>query len=580
MEIRSSGIKLASGQQSDYTIVVSPACSPSEQYAAEELQEFLKQIAGVRLPILRTPVQGPMLLVGNSPAVGELPVDIDFEALGDEGFVIKTVGPHLVLAGGRPRGTLYACYEFLDKYLGCRWFTPEVSHIPHRDTVDLPHIDYQKIPALEYRDTDYYEACEGQWAARNRLNGHFAHLQEKHGGHITYAGFVHTFNRLVPPEDYFQEHPEYFSEIDGQRTAEQAQLCLTNPDVVEIATDRVHQWLRENPQASIVSVSQNDWYGYCQCDRCQALAEHEGSQAGPILHFVNQIADNIRDEFPDVAVDTLAYQYSRKPPKHVRPRDNVIVRLCSIECCFTHPLASCDSQNNQLFSQDIRQWAEICDRLYVWDYVTDFYHFLVPFPNLHSLQPNVKFFVAHNVRGLFEEGNSSPGGEFAQLRSYLLARCLWDPDCDWEQQMDEFLQAYYGPAAQPIAEYIEMLHQKVAQDDIHLGCCESSNMLATATSAHLTEETISAADRLFDAAEAAVADSMELLARVKAARLPVQFVKIARREEFVPSQLEYRALVNQFTEIARQSGVEHMGLAYDPPDLESWLQSLPPSGGE
>jgi len=251
MEIEPLRIKLASAQQSDYTIVVSPDCSPSEQFAAEELQGFLKQIAGVQLPILQTPVEGPMLLVGNSPAVDELPVDIDFGALGDEGFVIKTVGPNLVLAGGRLRGTLYACYEFLDKYLGCRWFTPEVSHIPHHNTIELPDIDYEKIPALEYRDTDYFEACEGKWAARNRLNGHFSNVREEHGGHITYEGFVHTFNSLVPPEEYFEHHPEYFSEIDGQRTSERAQLCLTNPEVVEIATDRVRQWLRQNPERAL-----------------------------------------------------------------------------------------------------------------------------------------------------------------------------------------------------------------------------------------------------------------------------------------------------------------------------------------
>lgn len=580
METKPPKIKLVSSQQSNYTIVIAPDCSPSEQYAAEELQGFLKQISRAELPILHTPVGGPMILVGNGPAVDELPVDIDFGALGDEGFVIKTVGPNLVLAGGRLRGTLYACYEFLDRFLGCRWFTPEVSHIPDYDTIELPDIDYQKIPALEYRDTDYYDACEGEWAARNRLNGHFANLQQKHGGHITYEGFVHTFNSLVPPEEYFEEHPEYFSEIDGQRTCEQAQLCLTNPDVVEIATDRVRQWLRQNPEASIVSVSQNDSYGYCQCDECQALAEHEGSQAGPMLHFVNQIADNIRDEFPHAAVDTLAYQYSRKPPKHVRPRENVMVRLCSIECCFTHPLASCDSQNNRLFTEDIQQWAEICDRLYVWDYVTDFYHFLVPFPNLHSLQPNIEFFIEHNVKGLFEEGNSSPGGEFAQLRSYLLARCLWDPDCDWEQQMDEFLPAYYGPAAEPIGQYIKMLHQKVAKDNIHLGGCESSKVLAIPTSSHLTEETIMAADKFFDGAEAVVADDPELLLRVRAARLPVQFVKIVRRDEFLPDWLEYQSLVKQFAEVARQCDVQKMGGAYEPPSLESWLQSLPASGGE
>jgi len=303
-------ITLASGGQSDYTIVIDQRCSPSEQHGAEELQMFLEQICGAKLPISYIPVSGPMILVGRSTVLDSLPVEIDFEALGNEGFVIKTVGPYLVLAGGRLRGSMYACYEFLDKYLGCRWFTaggatPAVSRIPRQETIELPDIDYRKVPVLEYREPYYPEAWDGDWAARNRMNSNKARLGKKHGGKIVYKPWCHTFHLLVPPDKYFAEHPEYFSEIDGKR--QPAQLCLTNPEVVNIATESVRQWLRESPEANIVSVSQNDCGGYCQCDKCQALAEYEGSQAGPILHFVNQIADNIKDEFPDVAIDTLAY---------------------------------------------------------------------------------------------------------------------------------------------------------------------------------------------------------------------------------------------------------------------------------
>ena len=151
-----ANITLARGGQSDYTIVIDRHCSPSERHGAEELQMFLAQICGAKLPIARVKVTGPKIVVGRSKALDRLPVDIDFEALGDEGFVIKTVGPHLVLAGGPVRGTMYACYEFLDKYLGCRWFTPEVSRIPRRETIILPDIDYKKIPMLESREPYYF----------------------------------------------------------------------------------------------------------------------------------------------------------------------------------------------------------------------------------------------------------------------------------------------------------------------------------------------------------------------------------------------------------------------------------------
>jgi len=338
-------IMLASGGQSDYTIVIDQRCSPSEQYGAEELQMFLEQICGAKLPIRRInviPVSGPMILVGRSEVLDRLPVDIDFAALGDEGFVIKTVGSDLVLAGGRLRGSMYACYEFLDKYLGCRWFTaegatPAVSRIPRRKTIKLPDIDYQKIPALEYRCTDYREAQDGDWAARNRMNSTFARLEQKHGGKIVWPGkaWVHTFRRLVPA-GYFAEHPEYFAEVDGKRQT--SQLCVTNPEVVKIATETVRMWLGLWPEANIVSVSANDGGGFCGCENCVALTEREGSRAGQVLYLANQIADNIKDEFPDVAISMLAYSPTMIPPKHIRPHSNVIVRYATIHACRSHPL--------------------------------------------------------------------------------------------------------------------------------------------------------------------------------------------------------------------------------------------------
>jgi len=553
-------ITLASGGQSDYTIIIDRDCSPSERHGAQELQMFLEQICGAKLPIARVNVTGPKIFVGSSRALDRLALDIDFEALGDEGFVIQTVGPHLVLAGGRLRGTMYACYEFLDKFLGCRWFTaqgatPAVSRIPHQDTITLPNIDYKKIPILEYRAPYCPEARDGDWAARNRMNTSGAHLDKEHGGTIVYAAYSHTFYSLVPPDKYFKDHPEYFSEINGERVGEKAQLCLTNPDVVRIATETVRGWLRKSPEANIVSVAQNDYTGWCQCDRCQALADEEGSQSGPILHFVNQIADNIKDEFPHVAVITYAYQYSSKPPKHVKPRPNVIVQLCDVKCCFSHPLATCDSAVNAAFRENIEGWSKICNRLYIYDYVTKFAHYIMPFPNLYSLQPNIEFFVDHNVTGIFELGSyTTKGGEFAELRSYLLARSLWDPDCNWQKEMDEFLVAYYGAAGAPIRQYIDMLHEKVQKDNIHADCSWGP-WRAGPNAAYLTEDIINNADKFFDEAEAAVADDPVLLLRVQKDRLPIQYVKIRRFEEFLPAVQEFHAVVEEFARIAHQWGI-------------------------
>ena len=239
------------------------------------------------------------------------------------------------------------------------------------------------------------------------------------------------------------------------------QPCLTDPEVYEKVLGNVRSLLKENPDAKIISVSQNDSHDFglgCQCDNCKAIDEREGTPMGSLLTFVNRIADDIKEDYPDVFVDTLAYRYTRKAPKSIRPRDNVIIRLCSIECCFSHTLDS-DCPRNVAFRKDIEDWAKISKNLFIWDYTTDFLFYVIPFPNLKVLYDNVRFFVDHNVIGLFEQGNGqSQSGEFGELRAYMLAKVMWDPDMPrekFEELVDDFLKGYYGPGWKYVKEYID-----------------------------------------------------------------------------------------------------------------------------
>jgi hypothetical protein len=553
---------IAEDGKSDFRIVISANASPSENHAAAELQHFLKEISGAELPVAAdTEAMGEHeILVGDSEHLRRLNQAIDWQALGNEGFVMRTFGGHLILAGGRLRGSMYAVYSFLEDVLGCRWFTAKVSRIPKMQRVEVGPLNITHVPVLEYREPFWVEGFDADWAARNRMNSSAARLDETRGGKVTYVGFVHTFYPLLPPEKYFKEHPEYYSEINGKRTADHAQLCLTNREVLRLVAEHVKQWLRENPQAQIVSVSQNDWGGWCECANCKALDDREGSHAGTVLNFVNQVAEIVEKEFPNAAVDTLAYQYTRKPPKTIRPRPNVIVRLCSIECCFSHPLAACPE--NRTFKQDLEGWSKVAKRLYVWDYTTNFSHYIMPHPNLRVLKPNIQLYVKNNVRGIFEQGNyqGGGGGEFSTLRAYMLAKFLWNPEYDERQAMREFLEGFYGKAARPIERYIKLMHDKVEKDRIHC------RIFGGATLPHLSMPMIERAKKLFDEAERA-ADNEEIRERVRLARLPIQYVEILHNtpiyrvvgESYKPGRVAGRAaLVRKFFEVAERSGITNI----------------------
>ena len=498
-------------------VVIADRAPVAEQTAAKELADYVQRSAGVTLPVLeaaQAPTGKPLFLVGDSAARRKLAPDVKLDTLGPDGIVLATVGRNVVLAGSPPRGTLYAVYTFLEDTLGVRWWTSSEETVPKRTDVTVPPLSVHYTPKLRYREAFYRDALEGTFAARSKCNGHFAGTPAERGGHMSIIGWCHTFYQFMPPERYFAEHPDWYSEHDGKRTADGGQLCCSSAGAREEMKKQVLARLRENPTAGIISVSQNDWGGWCDCPACHALVEREGSQAGPLLEFVNDVADAVAKEFPDALVETLAYQASRKPPRTVKPRPNVVVRLCSIECDFSTPLAT--GPRNKSFAADIAGWKAMAPRLFIWNYVTNFANYLIPHANLTALAPDLRFFVDSGTVGLFEQGDTGSGtGDFVRLRAWLLAHLMWDPSRDERALTTQFLTGYYGAAAAPLQAYLDLREAAAAKANVHFGCYRG-NTADWLKLADLTE-----CSRLFDAAEKAVADQPALLARVRRERLPL-----------------------------------------------------------
>jgi len=558
---------LAVAGGSDWRIVIGLRATAVEHHATSELSRHLAEISGAVLPVVTddSPQQPHEIWVGASNRWSPTRENLS-TAPGAEGFIIRTGADHLLIAGEGRRGTLYGVYDFLERHLGCRWFTPDVSHIPRRERIELGPIDERRSPAFEYREPYAFEALDPDWAARNKCNGHFPAFEKKHGGGVRYAlPFVHTFNELVPVEKYFDTHPEYFSEVKGVRLKHETQLCLSHPDVFALSVARIRAWIAAHPDVSIVSVSQNDWDNPCQCAACSAVDAEEGNFSGSLIRFVNRVAAAIEADHPHVAIDTLAYQYTRKPPRCVRPRSNVIVRLCTIECCFSHPLESCGEKmllkhqrgTGATLAEDLAAWGRICPRVYVWDYVTNFANYALPFPNLGVLAANLRLFARNHVRGVFEQGANPPGGggEFAGLRAWVLARLLWNPDADADALIAEFLHGVYGRGGAPLLRYVQALQQLVRENNLHASIYDRPD------AAYLTSDLLAIAGTCFDEAEQ-LAEDQTVLARIKRARLPIRFAQLAALSLDAPDRAH---LLDEFEADATAAGItqlsEHIPIA-------------------
>lgn len=527
-------LTLAYQGRTAYTIAIAVDATSAEITAAHELALYLGQVTGADFAIRSEtdgPAEGAKMLVGAGARVKQLLPQENWAGLGADGIVIKTVGRDLILAGGQPRGALYAVYSFLEDQVGVRWWTPTESTVPRKPILQLPPLDVAYAPPFFYREHYTTElTSDPVFAARMRENGPSQREDDAHGGHYSILGSVHTFDRLLPPGKYFKEHPEWYSDVsrggkpsttDLPMPAPQGwQLCLTNEEARAELTRNALEWISKNPDAGMIAIDQNDNDNRCASPADLALEEREGSPSGPLLEFVNAVAADIEKQYPNFQIVTLAYRYTRKPPRFLRPRQNVIIRLCSIEADFSRPL---DSPSNAAFARDMAGWKTIAPRLFVWDYVTNFYNSIWPHPNLRVLGPNLKYFAGNGVAGVFEQGDMSSNntGDLVPLRAWVTAHLLWNPYRDQGALVDEFLRGYYGAAAPYLSSYLDVVASAFALTQKPLSTFQADD-------SYLTLGVVNSATRLFRSAEAAVATDPILAARVRQSRLALDNVWVSR----------------------------------------------------
>ena len=454
------------GKAAAYSIVVPSKGSPSQQYAAEELRDFMERAIGVRLPIVADtePMPPKAILLGKTRWTDGL-AGTSKTDIGTDGFRLVARPPHLLIIGSPERGTLYGVYEVLERFVGCRWYSSWRTVVPRLDRIKIPvGLDETQVPAFAMREPYWADVTDHpEFAARLRVNSRSWRRTDAKFGGGPYRfggglGSCHTFETLLPPKKYFDAHPEYFHLTNGRRTKDQ--LCLTNPDVLRIVTSNVLERIRKDPGAKFYGVSQNDCGTYCTCPDCKAVNDEEGSPAGTVVRFVNAVAEAVEKEFPDAIIETLAYEYSRKAPKKTKLRHNVVPCLCTLECDFALPIDKSPFRQNIAFRKDIADWSRMTDFLYVWDYTTDFAHYALPWPNVYALQDNIRFFRRHNVKALFAQGAyHGRHADFGELKAWLLAKWMWNPDLPMKPLLDDFFAGYYGKGAPFVREYFERVHQ-------------------------------------------------------------------------------------------------------------------------
>lgn len=549
---------------SDAVIVISENAGITDNYAANRLKYYLDEITGSNIKIVTDAAE-----YENEISVGATNRSCsDFSSFPDGSYSISSSENQIIINGAGNKGTINGVYAFLEKYCGCHWYESEVIIIPKNEVLTVPaDINVEYTPFFEFSETDTTSSRDPEFSVANGLTGGiYKNLSPEQGGAVEYiGGSSHTLvNQYCKPSVYFKEHPEYFALVDGTRT--ETQLCLTNEDVKNIVVSEALALLEEShdPDAplQILSVTQADNGYYCQCENCRAVDDANGSQAGTMITFANEIAKRIKADgkYDNVAIDTFAYQYTRKAPSDVVPREDVIVRLCSIECCFGHTLDDPECEANTAFMQDLSDWSKICSRLYIWNYNLNCDESINIYANFGTMQRNTQIFYEHNVKGIYQQGVyyiSESDGEFGEMKTYLLSKLMQNPYLDFEEEMTGYLVGVYGKGGIYLKEFIDIITEHAVTKYKHLYIEEDSRFSLPG----MMPREVSRCDELWELAKSG-AENEEQLNRILRSEICWRYWKCSNmRSEFSRLQHPYlwmkanKDLYNDFVKF----GITRMG---------------------
>ncbi len=567
------------------TIHIPASPTAVERSAARELADALARVTGERPAVVSedAPAAGRAFFIGATRRSARLRAAAGIDSWRHDEVLLARDGDAQVVDGDPARGPIYAADVYLERFLGVRWWTSTESFHPRIAAEDLPHADFRHAPPFKYREAYYLDGLDPLFKVRSKVNfssiGRYEPATPVHpfippelGGNYRLHFFegrrsaYHSFFEILPPAEHFERHPEWYSLIGGRRDPKQ--LCLTNAEMREAFIAETLRRLGDDPGANFIQVSQNDWQGACECDACRAVEEQEGgAHSGLYLRFVNAVAEAVEARFPNVTVDTFAYQFTRKAPSRTRPRSNVVVRLCDIECAFNRPLA--EFPHNRPFMEDLRDWSRIAPgQLFVWDYLANFRSYMLPHMNLRSIAPNIRTFAEAGVVGLFEQGDvCCAAGELAPLRFWLVSHLLWDPAADEAALADEFIRGYYGEAAAPhIWRYIDIVNAAAEASGKPMRCYHE-NVTDWLSRTEIEE----AAAAMSAALAAAEGQGPDCARRVRREKLSTDHMLM---RNWIPEYGDLAAFTREWVETCRSYGVIAAAETVDPRQFEEYSAKL------
>lgn len=544
-------LTLCGGLHAGLGIVLPENPDRYETMAAEELSEHLTLATGKKYPVSRGIVRETRnIFIGNHPKSHELLKEP--RTFRKEEWLVQAAGSDtLILAGGSPRGILYAVYEFLENELGVLWLDEWSTHVPRRQEITWDAgLKYSGEPSFAFRGVYAYfgadRALRHRFYARSRQN-HF-HDEKFRSGEAWDRGVgpvigsprsCHTFYNYTQTWDQNRESLfSWSAKMQKHLRATSAygpgQVCLSNPETARLFAEQLRKYIEEDRQyfgkslaPEIYSVSPNDNISYCECVKCSAAVRQYGGQTGLLLHFVNTLAESIEKEYPHIRLMTMAYVSTKELPMGIVPHKNVLIQIALLGSefsgerrdthrAYTHPA-------NRESAEIIRNWQKIAP-VAVWDYwCLNLNRGLYPATNTVNLATSLHFYKQNNVRFVFAECPDAHQASLHALRLYVGLRMMCKVNLDVRREIVRFMNAYYGKAAPMLLEYHDELQKR--NDAVQGSLCD----LPLSRRTDLDDAFFRKAEDLLSRAESAEKDNPVILERIGREWIPVLRARLDKR---------------------------------------------------
>lgn len=472
--------------------------SPSEfkaatRASADLLADMIEKISGVRPAVIEgqpEPVPERAIWVGYQPVLADLFPALDFDFKHPEEILLAANDRHVVIAGrDRPPGEggdIYGVYDhienetiaapimeygtanavsvFLQRHLGVRWLWPGDlgEDVIRSETPALEPFVYRFHPPLRGRRFQlgprYYRQSSPEIEAVNRW------WEEHHRAQRRSSLVSRTKHHFEDWWDrYHEDHPAFFAlRPAGTRTPDarprNVKLCISNPEVAETWLDEAGQMLRENPNLYAVSAAPTDGGGWCVCEDCRAW-DHPDAPPGALtdryVRFWNRLARGLRAQLPDrdFAIGISAYSVNRTPPLGVKLEPDVFIVSTVPHFPFNRASA------REIEKAQVRAWSEMRTRG-IWYRPNQFWYtggaWALPNVDLERTIEDYRYVAELGAIGVnVDSVRAHFSTQAPQL--YAMAQLAYDPFQDGAALMDDFFRRGFGPAAEPVRAYFELM---------------------------------------------------------------------------------------------------------------------------